>query len=65
MKELVENFNDKYAKDFKEKQLLLMYNNKYPRRSVFFRMPIDENTTTDEVEEYFSEIANQFCDQNT
>ena len=56
LKPLVENFDDIYANKFKEKQLILMYNNKYPRRSVFIRMPIDENTTVEEVESYFEGI---------
>lgn len=54
-----EEYND-YKKRFDDKSIQLVYNNKYPRRSVFFRMPIDENTTTDEIEEYFSKIANEF-----
>lgn len=58
-----EEYSD-YKKRFDNKSIQLVYNNKYPRRSVFFRMPIDENTTIDEVEEYFSEIANEFYNQN-
>ena len=63
MKELIENFNDKYANEFKQKQLLLMYNNKYPRRNVFIRMPIDEKTKVEEVEEYFSKIISNLKKQ--
>ena len=63
LKPLVESFDDKYADKFKEKQLILMYNNKYPRRSVFIRMPIDENTTVSEVETYFEEIINKLVKQ--
>ena len=63
LKPLVESFDDKYADKFKEKQLILMYNNKYPRRSVFIRMPIDENTTASEVETYFEEIINKLVKQ--
>ena len=44
LKPLVETFDDTYAEKFKEKQLILMYNNRYPRRSVFLRMPIEETT---------------------
>lgn len=58
-----EEYNE-YKKRFDEKSIQLVYNNKYPRRTVFLRMPIDENTTIDEVEEYFSEIANEFDNQN-
>lgn len=63
LKPLVENFDDKYADKFKEKQLVLMYNNKYPRRSVFIRMSIDENTTVSEVETYFDGIINKLVKQ--
>lgn len=56
LKKIVERFDDKYADKFKEKQLLLMYNNKYPRRNVFIRMPINEDTRVEEVEEYFNQI---------
>ena len=59
MKQLVETFDDKYADEFKRRQVLLMYNNKYPRRNVFIRMPIDENTKVDDVENYFSKIISQ------
>ena len=56
LKPLVETFDDTYADKFKQKQLLIVYNNRYPRRSVFIRMPIDETTTIDNVETYFDEI---------
>lgn len=59
MKQLVETFDDKYADEFKRRQVLLIYNNKYPRRNVFIRMPIDENTKVDDVENYFSKIISQ------
>ena len=63
LKPLVETFNDKYADKFKEKQLILMYNNKYPRRSVFIRMPIDENTKVEDVEVYFDKILSKLKTQ--
>lgn len=56
LKPLEETFHDKYAELFEEKQLLIMYNNRYPRRSVFIRMLIDEMTTIKEVEAYYEEI---------
>lgn len=56
LKPLVEKFDDTYAEKFKEKQLILMYNNRYPRRSVFLRMPIEETTTCEEVEQHFTQI---------
>lgn len=63
MKLFVEKFDDKYAEEFKQKQLLLMYNNNYPRRNVFIRMPIDENTKIEEVELYFDEIISKLKKQ--
>lgn len=63
MKLMVETFNDKYANEFKERQLLLMYNNNYPRRCVFIRMPIDENTKVEDVEEYFNNIISKLVKQ--
>ena len=64
MQEKFEIFNDKYAKKFEEKQLILMYNNRYPRRNVFIRMPINENTKVEEVEEYFEKILCKLKKQN-
>lgn len=63
LKPLVETFDDTYAEKFKEKQLILMYNNKYPRRSVFIRMPIDNNTTVEYVEDYFDIILSKLNKQ--
>ena len=63
MKLMVEAFNDKYADKFKERQLLLMYNNNYPRRCIFIRMPIDEKTKVEDVEEYFSNIISKLVKQ--
>ena len=63
IKPMVEKFDDKYAEEFKKRQLLLMYNNKYPRRSVFIRMPINEKTSVEEVEIYFSMVVDKFKSQ--
>lgn len=63
MKPIIQEFNDEYAEKFKEKQLLLMYNNKYPTRNVFIRMPIDEKTEVKEVEEYFDRIISKLINQ--
>ena len=63
LKELTEIFNDTYAEKFKENQILLMYNNKYPRRSVFIRMPTDEATTVEDVELYFDKIIDRLSKQ--
>ena len=53
---LVENFDDAFSDEFKDKQIKLIYNNKYPNRSVFIRMPIEENTDSKDVEKYFENI---------
>lgn len=50
-------------KRFDEKSFRLVYNNKYPRRAVFVRMPISDETTVEEVENYFCEFANKMADQ--
>ena len=41
-----------------------MYNNRYPRRNVFIRMPIDENTKIEEVETYFEGILSKLKNQS-
>lgn len=63
LKEKVETFNDKYANEFKQRQLLMMYNNKYPRRCIFIRMPIDKDTKVEDVEKYFDEIISKLVKQ--
>lgn len=63
LKLMEEKFEDKYAKKFQERQLLVMYNNKYPRRNVFIRMPIDEKTKVEEVETYFEEVISKLVKQ--
>ena len=63
IKEKVETFDDKYADEFRKRQLLLTYNNKYPRRAVFIRMPIDETTTVENVENYFTKITDKLKEQ--
>lgn len=63
LKLMEEKFEDKYAKKFQERQLLVMYNNKYPRRNVFIRMPIDEKTKVEEVETYFEEVLSKLVKQ--
>lgn len=57
-----ESYTD-YKKRFDEKAFRLIYNNKYPRRAVFVRMPIDNETTVEEVENYFCELANKMFQQ--
>ena len=63
MKEIKQEFNDKYADKFKEKQLKLVYKKVYPTRNVFIRMPIDEHTTSEDVELYFNEIISKLAKQ--
>ena len=54
---------DKYKEEFEKRKLRLMYSNIYPRKSVFIRMPIEENTQSEEVEEYFSKILSRLKKQ--
>lgn len=63
LKLMEEKFEDKYAKKFQERQLLVMYNNKYPRRNVFIRMPIDKKTKVEEVEKYFEDVISRLVKQ--
>lgn len=59
-----EDIGDKYDMLYKEKRLLLMISGAiYPRRSVFIRMPLNQKTTSEEVEEYFSNIISKFKKQ--
>lgn len=44
--------------DFEDKAIILPYNSeRYPENTVILRMPVDENTTVEEVEEYFCKMA--------
>ena len=55
---------DKYDKTFEENQIILMYNtNQYPGRSVFIRMPINEKTSVEDVENYYDNIIAKFVMQ--
>lgn len=42
---------------FEDKAIILPYNNRYPANTVILRMPVNENTAVEEVEEYFCKIA--------
>ena len=60
------NKPEEYTEDkkrFDEKSFRLVYNNKYPRRAIFVRMPISNETTVEQVENYFCEFANKMADQ--
>ena len=63
LKELTETYNDKYADRFKEKQILLMYNNNYPRRVIFIRMPVNKDTNVEDVENFFGKIISKLVNQ--
>ncbi len=63
IKPVIQEFSDKFAESFKEKQLLLMYNNNYPTRNVFIRMPIDGKTKVEDVEKYFERIISRLLKQ--
>ena len=64
LKPIIKKYDDdNYNEQFINKQITLMYNHKYPLRSVFLRMPIDENTRDTDVEEYFNQITNRFVKQ--
>ena len=60
-------FNTKKGVDsskFNEKKIILGYNDGlYPKQTVILRMPISENTTVKEVDEYFSTLAESFISQ--
>ena len=49
---------------FDEKKIILGYNDGlYPRQTVMLRMPINEETTVEEVDSYFSKLAESFKTQ--
>ena len=54
---------NEYKRKFDKKSFRLIYNKNYPRRAVFIRMPISNETTVEEVERYFCEIAQKMFKQ--
>ena len=60
-------FNSKKGVDsskFNEKKIILGYNDGlYPRQTVILRMPLTETTTSKEVDDYFSTLAESFISQ--
>lgn len=52
------NINDSVARRFYKDSLVLSYDGeKYPEKTVILRMPIKQDTTIEEVDDYFSKIA--------
>lgn len=52
------------SRKFEEKKIILGYNDGlYPRQTVILRMPINEESTVEEVEEYFCKLAESFKTQ--
>lgn len=47
-----------YKKDIQV--TILSYNNAYPTNTVFLRMPVSEQTTVEEVEDFFVKFAETF-----
>ena len=62
---LMKNSNEKKSltKKFNERSFILRYNNRYPGRVVFLRMPINKETTIMEVEEYFGKLVQRLKQQ--
>lgn len=54
---------NEYKRKFDSNALVLVYNHNYPRRAVFLRMPLSNDTTVKEVEDYFEDLAEKFEDQ--
>ena len=54
--------DERYVK-FNEKRIILAYNNRYPDNTVILRKPINANSTTEEVEEFFVKFAEIFKEQ--
>ena len=49
---------------FYKKRIILGYNGDlYPRQTVMLRMPVDEKTTVEEVDTYFTNLAESFKEQ--
>jgi len=56
---------DKRLAEFEKRHIVLAYHwGLYPENTVFLRMPINEQTTVEEVDEYFSKLAESFKSQH-
>lgn len=63
-KEIIENTEiDERLSIFEKKSFVLSYNDAYPSSTVFIRMPVNEQTTVEEVEKYFVKFAESFKTQ--
>ena len=55
---------DKRLAEIEKRHIVLAYHwGMYPLQTVFLRMPINEQTTVEEVDEYFSKLAESFKQQ--
>ena len=54
---------DEQLAEFEKRSIVLSYNDRYPSEVVILRMPINEQTTVDEVQEYFLKFAETFKSQ--
>ncbi len=53
------------SEEFEKRAMLILYHDGfYPRSSVFLRMPITNETTVEEVDSYFSKLAESFKEQS-
>lgn len=54
---------DERLSKFEKRHVVLSYNNRYPTNTVIIRMPVNETTTVQEVDEYFTKFARCFKNQ--
>lgn len=54
---------DERLSKFEKRHVVLSYNDRYPTNTVVIRMPIKETTTVEEVDEYFTNFAKCFKNQ--
>lgn len=54
---------DERLAEFDRRRIVLGYNNRYPINSVMIRMPINDKTTVEEVEEFFAKLTELFRSQ--
>lgn len=54
---------DERLSKFEKRHVILSYNDRYPTNTVVIRMPIKETTTVEEVDEYFTNFAKCFKNQ--